>query len=211
MAITHTVSKLPTRPMNKGFDSSNDKIRKVIPPTSDRVERASFSSVKENRTGVAQSFTDSKTSSYLRNQFDGTNDVEEAIEDTPSTGISTPQNGGEVMLPLTNPHSLLHEYVCPCEGFKGWKQISIRGKTVSKSSGDLRSLAGGWEWETRKEVLQKDVVKVKGQRCAPGQSPLENLPMELLGMLRVYLQSNAWLNAWLLTNLCFALEALKHG
>lgn len=170
------------------------KKRTVSRSTLDRVDRASFSSVKENNSGVAQSFTDSKTSSYLRHQFYlAGEEEEEAIDDGTSSGRTTPQNGAvegreDVMLPLTNPNTLLHGFVCPCDGFRGWKQISIGGKIASKSSGDLRRLAGGWEWDMKVEtVAKRSPAKVKGQRCPPGESPLERLPMELLGELSFWL------------------------
>ncbi|RDW68272.1 hypothetical protein BP5796_08929 [Coleophoma crateriformis] len=153
------------------------RCRTPLPPR----DRSSFSSVKENKSGVAQSFTDSKTSSYLRRGS------EDAVDDSPSSsGCSTPRDDADVMLPLTNPHSALAGFVCPCEGFRGWKQIRVLGKTVSRSSGDLRGLAGSWEWEARKEVLQENVTVLKDQESTdarPGNSPLERLPMELLGSI----------------------------
>ncbi|KAL3426678.1 leucine Rich Repeat domain-containing protein [Phlyctema vagabunda] len=164
---------LPTRSSKINADSPR------LPPSNlDRTDRASFSSVKENHSGLTQSFTDSKTSSYLRNQLEY---PDEAIDDTPSPGVTTPTDESRIMLPLSQPHSALHGFVCPCEGFRGWKQISLGGKIVSKSSGDLKSLAGGWEWETRKEVLRPNVVKE--ERSQMGLSPFERLPMELLGAI----------------------------
>lgn len=134
-------------------------------PTTDRVDRTSFSSIKESPSGIAQSFTTSKTSSYLRPED------EEAVAD----GLVTPPSG-----PMTNPGSALHGFVCPCEGFRGWKAISIRGKVASKSFGDLRQLGKGFDWEVKSgggEVRKR----VEG-RAEAGQSRLEKLPMELLGM-----------------------------
>jgi hypothetical protein len=65
----------------------------ITPPASDRVDpRTSFSSIKENSSGVAQSFTDSKTSSYLRHAFelDGS---EDAILDDAGTGAQADRCG----------------------------------------------------------------------------------------------------------------------
>jgi hypothetical protein len=41
---------------------------------------------------------------------------------------------------ITNPHSMLYGFVCPCYSFKGWKGISIKGRIASKSFGDLKGL-----------------------------------------------------------------------
>lgn len=135
--------------------------------TADRVDRTSFSSIKESDDGVAQSFTTTKTSSYLSRPED-----EEAISD----GLPTPPI--EISGLLTNPQSALLGFVCPCNGFKGWKAISIRGKVASKSSGDLRSLSKGFDWEIRRDV---EVAKKKDEGSyEAGQAPFELLPMELL-------------------------------
>lgn len=155
-----------------------------VPPTTDRVDRTSFSSIKESYSGgVAQTFTDSKTSSYLRNQL--SYEDEEAVLDDASSGSKTPERR-DVRGMITNPHSMLHGFVCPCEGFKGWKGISVRGKIASKSFGDLKGLGMRYDWETRGGELmgadgeKKQIIKIKG-RFPPGKSPLEMLPMELLG------------------------------
>jgi len=76
--------------------------------------------------------------------------------------------------------------VCPCEGFRGWKGISVRGKVASRSSSDLRGLgmgagAGTWMWESDVKMGEMEVVKVAKGSYLAGQSPLERLPMELLG------------------------------
>lgn len=161
--------------------------RKITTPptlTSDRVDRTSFSSVKETNTGIAQSFSDSKTSSYLRNEFSFGNDgegSEEAVFEDGSSGGVTPENERERVLgtfipgTLTNPESRLRGFICPCDGFKGWKGISVRGRVASRSSGDLRAL-GNWDWEVDPAEVKKAVVEKE-----VGKSSLESLPMELLG------------------------------
>jgi hypothetical protein len=154
----------------------------ATPPTTDRVDRTSFSSIKENNAGVAQSFTDSKTSSYLRREFDFL-ESEDAIDDANSlsSGFATPaltRTEGEMM--MLNPQSALHGLVCPCDSFRGWKSISIRGKIASKSFGDLRRL-GKFDWDAREEMGEKMDFGGKGDEPRAGQSPLEKLPMELLG------------------------------
>jgi len=160
-----------------------------IPPTTDRVDRTSFSSIKESHSGgVAQTFTDSKTSSYLRHQFTNEKDRfldEDAIFDdaSSSSGTKTPEARPGM---LTNPHSMLHGFVCPCDSFKGWKGISLKGRMASRSYGDLKGLGMRYDWETRGgeqmdvDDAEKKIIKVKGVYPA-GQSPLERLPMELLG------------------------------
>jgi hypothetical protein len=161
-----------------------------VPAFPEREDRTSFSSTKESDTGVAQSFTNSKTSSYLRWEV-LTAGSEEAIDDT----FSTPSGGNTPveMLPeevtMLNPQSTLHGLVCPCDSFRGWKNISIGGKVASKSFGDLRRLALRWDWDTHDEqtkmvtsplLLTPDLKKRDGT-FLPGQSPFERLPMELLG------------------------------
>jgi hypothetical protein len=173
----------------KPFTSNNHS---KVPPTTDRVDRTSFSSIKESHSGgVAQTFTDSKTSSYLRNSFSSTDRDEadeDAILDDASSGSKTPPELQEVAKGMiTNPHSMLHGFVCPCDSFKGWKGISIKGRIASKSYGDLKGLGMRYDWETRgrnrmdiDDGVTKQVVRIKG-RYPPGKSPLERLPMELLG------------------------------
>lgn len=150
-------------------------------PSLDRVDRSSFSSVKEN-AGVVQSFTASKTSSYLRNKYEYS-PTEEAVEDSPSVGSVTPPSE-DLPSPLTNPHSILHGYVCPCSNFKGWKSISVAGKVASKSSSDLRSMRSWESWGTQAwttPMPAKEIRKLKPGQNLPGRSPLESLPMEILG------------------------------
>lgn len=127
-------------------------------------DRTSFSSIKENDDGVAQSFTTSKISSYLRAED------EEAISD----GLVPPPS-------MTNPQSALHGVVCPCNGFRGWKAISIKGKVASKSFSDLRALVNRFDWDVKRDVGVPVAARREDGRCGAGGSPLETLPMELLG------------------------------
>ena len=127
-------------------------------------DRTSFSSIKESDDGIAQSFTTSKTSSYLRAED------EEVISD----GLITPPT-------MTNPQSALHGVVCPCNGFRGWKAISLRGKVASKSSGDLKALRNNFDWDVKRDVRAPVAARREDGRCEAGKSPLETLPMELLG------------------------------
>jgi hypothetical protein len=183
------VAPAPCLSEAKRFTSNNHS---KVPPTTDRIDRTSFSSIKESHSGgVAQTFTDSKTSSYLRNSFSnaGRDEVDEdAILDDASSGSKTPPERQEVAKGMiTNPHSMLHGFVCPCDSFKGWKGISIKGRIASKSYGDLKGLGMRYDWETRggdrmdvDGEVTKQIVRIKG-RYSSGKSPLEKLPMELLG------------------------------
>jgi hypothetical protein len=149
---------MPSKPRNthlRDFEKTLAKKHSIASPTSHKIDRTSFSSVKENTTGVAQSFTDSKTSSYLRHEYD-LNGSEDAILDDASSGSVTPvlekRPGLESQVAMLNPQSTLHGLVCPCDGFRGWKAISIGGKTASKSFGDLRALSMRWEWDSKVQV-----------------------------------------------------------
>ena len=101
-------------------------------------------------------------------------------------------NRSEVqMVGMLNPQSALHGFVCPCDGFKGWKSISVGGKIASKSFGDLTKLRMGWDWETKAKAKEEKMVadsivettepEVEEGKYRVGQSPFEKLPMELLG------------------------------
>src|SRR4051812_31699463 len=151
-----TTAPLPSRPHKpesvSAFDTTSADPQKyhpsrkhsIAPALADRVDRTSFSSIKESNTGVAQSFTSSKTSSLERGS-------EEAIDD----GTTTPLEkvvGEDRML---NPQSSLHGLICPCDSFRGWKNISIGGKVASKSFGDLRRLASRWDWQANDELARK--------------------------------------------------------
>jgi hypothetical protein len=191
----HSPNMMPSRPRQLApldTDKPSSKKHTITPPTSDRVDRTSFSSIKENNTGVAQSFTDSKTSSYLRNEFDLNGSEDAIVDDTNSPGSITPlverKPGMETGVMMLNPQSALHGFVCPCDGFLGWKGISIGGKTASKSFGDLRGLAMRWDWDSKSKEKAKNVgpdgrsgVKKVDGRYPAGESPFEKLPTELLG------------------------------
>jgi hypothetical protein len=120
----------------------------------------------------------------LRKQLDS----EEETEHTPS-GVATPESREierKFLSPCNNCGS-----VCPCERFRSWKEISIRDKMASKSCEDLRALGmrDRWEWVVNNgEKMDLDTDeglgitrrKGKSRRYPAEQSPLENLPMELL-------------------------------
>lgn len=163
-----------------GSSPKYDNLTKDFISTKDRVDRTSFSSIKESDSGIAQSFTSSKTSSYLRNEYFNN---EEAIEDTSSSGSQTPE-AEEGM--LANPQTLFQPLICPCDGFKGWKGISLGGRIASKSFGDLKALSR-WEWTpTRTDDNAVDMSDLDSG-YSTGRSPLEKLPVELLSKLHGFI------------------------
>lgn len=184
MAITSTQSPGASRAR-----TSNSLIYPLLrkhtatPPVSDRQERTSFASFKEDRSAIAQSFIDSKVSSYARAS-------EEAIDDSASEENNIETEGYQfhpfnAPMALTNPCSMLNSFICPCEGFRGWKQITVGGRAASRSFGDLRILSKGFAWEL---PANKQTTGKKPRKVA-GQSFLERLPVELLGMCLLNLSS----------------------
>jgi len=141
-------------------------------------DRTSFSSFRENNhSTTAQAFFDSKTSSYGRASEEAIDDLDEFVTNAPQSG---PKASG-YMSSLTNPNSVLHGHVCPCVGFTGWKQITIGGRTASRSSGDLRKLGKIWAWETLSST--SDSSSRVDVRSPAGQAPIEKLPVELLSLI----------------------------
>jgi hypothetical protein len=131
--------------------------------TNDKTARSSFSSVRENDDGLAQTFTRSKVSSYSHG-------VEEVFDESPCAEITQPF----FQAPLTQPHSRLHGFWYPADGFRGWKHIPIKGKAASRSCEDLHKLSLTWS-------SPAPAVKKAPHHYATGTSPLERLPSEVLG------------------------------
>jgi hypothetical protein len=199
-----------------------ETLRKNTEPTftPDREERTSFASLKEDRSAVAQSFLDSRISSYAAfpdDAIDESSDSDRAASPTevslsssptdisidtaaaaasadasPASATAPPdvvpadsQVPSQLMAsalgaPLTNPASTLHSFVCPCDGFRGWKEIPVRGKMASRSFSDLRVFSSkGFTWEPAPRL--KPVQPVKPSTFPAGEAPLEKLPTELLG------------------------------
>lgn len=131
---------------------------------SDKTARSSFSSVRENDDGLAQTFTRSKISSY-------TNEADSVFDESPSVEISQPA----FHAPLTQPNSKLHGFWAPAPTFKGWREIPLKGKKASRSYENLRNLDMTWSPpQTPKPEKSKTTFST-------GQSPLELLPGEVLG------------------------------
>ncbi|KAI9792856.1 MAG: hypothetical protein M1833_001015 [Piccolia ochrophora] len=139
-----------------------------------RKDRTSFSSVKEDDSGVAQSFVDTKESS-----LDYLDDPRPAID-------SDDEKMATVVASQQAP-----SFCCPCGRFRGWKQIRLSGRGLGKSSSsnDLRLLGGGdekqgWAWEQSPERSESPSPDSLDQHpYPPGQSPLERLPPEVLDQI----------------------------
>jgi hypothetical protein len=132
----------------------------------DKTARSSFSSVRENDDGLAQTFTRSKVSSY-------TQGTEEVFDESPSAEITQPT----FQAPLTQPHSKLHSFLVPADSFRGWKQIPLKGRKASRSVEDLHKMAMEWS------PPQTPAPEKKSSSHALGASPLERLPTEILGSI----------------------------
>ncbi|PNH43613.1 hypothetical protein VD0004_g3917 [Verticillium dahliae] len=140
------------------------------PSTPDQHGRSSFSSIREDSCGPAQTFTSSKVSSYATGH-------ENAILDDSPTPSPPAIDMGEVQFlpPVTLPNSRLHGNWFPANNFKGWKQINVKGKTASRSFGDLQALHMAWSTPP---------APSKGKsKFGLGSAPIEKLPLELLGSI----------------------------
>jgi hypothetical protein len=132
---------------------------------SNKEARLSFSSVRENDDGVAQTSTHSNIPSYLQVK-------EEVFNKSPPDEIAKLS----FQAPLTQPHSRLHRFWIPADGFRGWKQIPIKGKAASRSYEDLYKLSMTWSYPAPPAKKVTTTYPV-------GSSPVERLPSEVLGKL----------------------------
>lgn len=149
------------------LESSASKGSNMARPVSPQSEtsRGSFSSVRENDDGLAQTFTRSKISSYA--------DVpEEVFDESPSLELNQPI----FRPPVTQPNSRLHGFWYPADGFKGWREIPLKGKTASRSFENLHRL--GMTWESPAPAVPKPK-----EAYPASMSPLERLPREVLGAI----------------------------
>lgn len=142
----------------------------IIGPSTptEKTARSSFSSVRENDDGLAQTFTRSKVSSY-------TNVPDEVFDESPSPGSAQPN----FQPPVTQPHSKLHGFWFPADSFRGWREIRLKGKKASRSAENLRKLCLSWSPPDSPEPERKKPLTAYGT----GQSPLETLPSEILGTI----------------------------
>ncbi|KAI9842251.1 MAG: hypothetical protein M1838_003227 [Thelocarpon superellum] len=139
-----------------------------------RSQRPSFSSVKEDDSGVAQSFVESRESSFYPLTRSVTHDDVARGDADPATVATT--------LAIQSP-----SFCFPCGCFKEWKGIKLRGTGLSKSksSSDLRLLTGHdrRSWDATAASTPRAPEKIApAERAlyAPGKSPLERLPIEIL-------------------------------
>ncbi|RDA84231.1 hypothetical protein CP532_0139 [Ophiocordyceps camponoti-leonardi (nom. inval.)] len=137
---------------------------------SDVGSRSSFSSVRENDDGLAQTFTRSKVSSYI--------DAPEPVFDE---SPSVEKADFSFRPPLTQPHSRLHGFWFPSDSFRGWRHIPIKGRRVSRSCEDLHRLHVMWDDDDGGQSVSP--VKKSRLSHAVGLSPLETLPAEVLGAI----------------------------
>lgn len=137
---------------------------------SEKTARSSFSSVREEDDGLAQTFTRSKVSSY-------TNDEVFDESQSPIHELGQPV----FQPPLTRPHSQLHGFWLPAQTFRGWREIPLRGKKASSSSENLRSLCLSWSPPPTPPNEQVKPKKPRVTTYPAGQAPLELLPPEILG------------------------------
>lgn len=156
--------------------------------------RSSFSSVRENDSDLAQTFTSTKVSSYsqpLETAAAAAVDDDDDDLQRPSSSLSsslsspppematTTTTTRQFLPPKTQPQSKLHGCWFPAvaaDGFQGWKQIDVRGRQASRSFGDLQALRIVWS----APATSNKPAKLPG-RPTPGQAPIERLPLELLG------------------------------
>lgn len=168
---------------------ANPNMARALSP-SDSGSRSSFSSVRENDDGLAQTFTRSKVSSYIETS-------EDVFDESPTSELAQLS----FQPPLTQPHSKLHGFWFPPDSFKGWKEIPLKGKAASRSYEDLRKLSMTWDSPPATPPPTRKPFGAYGV----GNSPLERLPSEVLGTYRhtlhpfilLSIQSPPWLNSLL--------------
>jgi hypothetical protein len=143
-------------------------------PFGPREDRESFTSVKEDGCGIAQSFILTHTSSLNQSATNSSaiGDDDELLN-----------NGGTMFQP--------RNFCCPCQGFGGWRRVELGGFRLSKSCGDLtlltRDYSTGLDTATEKllEMPTLDAVveeKKEVPEAHPASlSPIERLPMEIFG------------------------------
>lgn len=184
-------------------------------PTMDRDERSSFASFKEDRGAVAQSFLDSPISSYALQCDNAIDDDSEFDTSNTNSGAASPisatssnpvdelvaqqkakekaEMGTKVLAtPLTNPATNLHAFVCPADGFRGWKEIPVHGRLASRSFSDLRIFNNqGFTWEPKPI---RPAPKRTASRFAPGDAPFEKMPVEILSKFIQHLPTDTDFN-----------------
>ncbi|KAK1995968.1 leucine rich repeat domain-containing protein [Colletotrichum falcatum] len=146
------------------------------PATPEKNGRSSFSSIRENDSDLAQTFTSSKVSSYAQKITSAVfDDSSPSPSSSPVAFPSLEMGDVQFMPPITLPGSRLHGGWYPVSSFKGWKQINVKGKTASRSYGDLQALHMAWS-------TPPPSPKGKNE-FGNGRAPMERLPLEILGSI----------------------------
>jgi hypothetical protein len=112
-------------------------------------------------------------SSYSQASEDALDDQAEFVTDMATTTTTT-----QFIPPVTRPDSRLLGSWFPAiaaEGFRGWKQIDVKGRVASKSFSDLHSLGIVWSTPATSDR------PASPERPLAGQAPIEKLPPEVLG------------------------------
>ncbi|KAH8697585.1 leucine rich repeat domain protein [Talaromyces proteolyticus] len=147
------------------WDSSRDSSQSPSrsQSRSNSARRGSFGSVKEDTTGIAQTFVDTRLTPT-----------------SPGTSVD-----------MTAAVDRMPDFCCPCGGFMGWKHIRLRGRKASKSYGDLRRLdfrssSSDWVWDTSngRPALREPLTE---QEFKHPRVTIEKLPVEVLIQIISYL------------------------
>ncbi|KAJ9318512.1 hypothetical protein DTO271D3_1174 [Paecilomyces variotii] len=159
-----TLSRFTTTPVvdccrqDHSRDSSPHSSHSPASQSRTSSRRPSFGSIKEDVTGIAQSFVDTEPPQ-------------------PSEGNASPASPTASELEMQAP-----DFCCPCGGFLGWKQIRLGGRSLSRSYSDLRFLGNaqskGWAWEVTKPRAPQKTEEQEVTKA--GRSSLEKLPAEVL-------------------------------
>ncbi|KOS20650.1 F-box protein [Escovopsis weberi] len=147
---------------------------RALSPTFDPLARSSFSSVREIDDGLVQTFTRSKISSYTEALEEEA--IVDGADDSPTAGSPVQ---AVYQPPVTQPNSRLHRFLYPADTFQGWREIPLSGKRASRSCDNLQRLHMTWDTTPAASPLRR---KLSGA-SAPGLSPLELLPNEVLGSI----------------------------
>ena len=100
------------------------------------------------------------------------------------SGLGIAQSFVDTQLPISPSLDMqqVPDFCCPCGSFRGWKQIKLGGKKLSRSHNDLHLLGStsnskAWVWSTQ----TSNVSGNKNPLPTPGSAPIEQLPPEILG------------------------------
>ncbi len=137
-----------------------------------RGERTSFVSIREDDGGLAQTFLDVKPA--VADPDDHPENHQECSCEDEETEREL--NESMAMALILQPQPACY---CPCGRLDRWKRIRLGGRQMSRSTEDLRAIWRGDGEEVSMPAPKR--VKATPPKYAAGQSPLEQLPMEVLG------------------------------